>query len=551
MKKALICLCLAFIIILTSCDIGLSFNGPSRSPEKNSQNTTEKSTLDSDFEANTQTNTEQGTDKPDDTPDKPTPPSASDDHSDIDDNGICDDCGESVIVAIDFYAINDLHGKFSDTASNIGVDELTTYLKNCRDIYDDYFVFLSSGDMWQGGSESNLTKGLIITDWLNHLGAESMTLGNHEFDWGEEYISANAELAQFPLLAINVYEHATNTLADYCSPSVIIERGGIQIGIIGAIGDCYSSIAPDHTKEIYFKTGNDLTSLVKAESQRLRSLGVDYIVYSIHDGYSQSKSGVTSVSSQQLSSYYDASLSEGGYVDLVFEGHTHANYVLTDSYGVYHLQNGGDNRGISHAEININFANWNSKVNVAEFISGDTYSFLPDDPIVDELREKYKDTIALGDQIIGNNSYYRNSTYLRQLVADLYFEKGLDIWGDKYDISLGGGFISIRSPYHLESGPIKYSQLQSLFPFDNQLVLCSVSGYDLRKKFIETSNTDYFISYEPGFTSNINDSATYYIIVDSYTSTYAPNKLTEIERYDFDIFARDLLADYIASGGMS
>ena len=74
-------------------------------------------------------------------------------HEDANDDGKCDICKGSVIVSIDFYAINDLHGKFADTDSNIGVDELTTYLKAMAEI-DDNVVFLSSGDMWQGSSES-------------------------------------------------------------------------------------------------------------------------------------------------------------------------------------------------------------------------------------------------------------------------------------------------------------------------------------------------------------------------------------------------------------
>ena len=38
-------------------------------------------------------------------------------HVDTDNNGQCDTCDISVIVVIDFYAINDLHGKMSDTES--------------------------------------------------------------------------------------------------------------------------------------------------------------------------------------------------------------------------------------------------------------------------------------------------------------------------------------------------------------------------------------------------------------------------------------------------
>ena len=533
MKNLFICLLLTLALILSGCDIIIG--------------------------GNDQSDTEAGTSLPEaSAPDKPSDPTEAptfsgdecDTHTDSDDNGSCDVCAVSVMVTVDLYAINDLHGKFSDTDSDEGVDELTAYLKKAY-ASDDHYITLSSGDMWQGGSESNLTKGLIITEWLNHIGAVSMTLGNHEYDWGEEYIYNNAEIAEFPFLAINVYDRATNQPVDYCAPSVVIERGGIQIGIIGAIGDCYSSIAPDKVEDIYFKVDGELTQLVKDESERLRAQGVDYIIYSLHDGYGQSKSGTTSISSSKLSSYYSSELSSGGYVDLVFEGHTHQNYVMKDTYGVYHLQNGGDNRGISHAEVKINSVTNSSTIIEAEFIEDDTYMYLSDDGIVDELREKYKEQIALGDEVIGTNRYYRNSDYLRQLVADLYYESGIELWGDEYDIVLGGGFISVRSPYHLEAGDVKYSQLQSLFPFDNHLVLCSIKGYDLKNRFINSTNDNYFVSYEDGLLSSINDSATYYIIVDSYSSSYAPNRLTEIARYELDVFARDLLAEYIKNGGLA
>jgi 2',3'-cyclic-nucleotide 2'-phosphodiesterase (5'-nucleotidase family) len=219
-------------------------------------------------------------------------------HVDVDDNGSCDICEISLFVYIDFYAINDLHGKFSDTSSNNGVDELTTYLKNTS-LTDEHTVFLSSGDMWQGSSESNLTNGKIITEWMNELGFASMTLGNHEFDWGEEYIIENAALAEFPMLAINIYDRTTNQRVEYCESSVLVECRGLQVGIIGAIGDHYSSISGDKSQNIYFKTGSELTALVKAESDKLRAAGADLIVYSLHSGYGSNGTGSISKLSQQ------------------------------------------------------------------------------------------------------------------------------------------------------------------------------------------------------------------------------------------------------------
>ncbi len=470
-------------------------------------------------------------------------------HTDTDDNGKCDKCTGSVLATLDFYAINDLHGKFVDTSANEGVDELTTYLKNCTSA-DDHSVILSSGDMWQGTSESNLTKGKLITDWMNEIDVVSMTLGNHEFDWGCEFIKENKDIAEFPFLAINVYDRTTKQRADFCTPSILVQRGNVTIGIIGAIGDCYSSISPDKVEDVFFKTGDELTNLVKTESTKLRADGADIIVYSIHDGYGRTKNGVSSVSGNEIASYYDVSLSRDGYVDLVFEGHTHRSYVLKDPYGVYHLQDGGDNQGISHVEVEVNFANSNVKTGTAEFISIDKYDSLKDDPIVSELLEKYKDDIAQGGLSIGNNKYKRSGDEMRRLVAETYYKKGVEKWGSRYDIVLGGGFVSIRSPGYLAKGEVTYAMVQTLFPFDNPLVLCSIKGSDLLNKFINTNNSNYFVYCKEDL-GQIDKNGTYYVVVDTYTSQYAPNNLKEIEMYSESIFARDLVADYIAAGGLS
>ena len=474
-------------------------------------------------------------------------------HVDEDDDDLCDECGNSVIITIDFYNVNDLHGKIFDGDLHIGVDEMTTYLHNAQNTKDNVII-LSTGDMWQGSAESNLTEGALTTAWMNYVGFEAMALGNHEFDWGEDPIAANAELAEFPFLAINVYDRATKSQVDYCQSSVMVQRDGVQIGIIGAIGDCYSSIAPDHTKGIYFLVEDDLTKLVKEESEMLRSQGADFIVYIIHDGLGDSFSHAPeSVTDRQIASYYDASLSEG-YVDLVFESHTHQEYLLVDDEGVYHLQHGGDNTGgISHAQVQIHAIDGTCQVLEANLIDDNEYEDLPGDPIVEELKEVYAEELAPGFEILGHISTSHPGDDMRQLVADLYYLEGMLKWGSDYDIVLGGGFISIRSPGYLKRGNVTYAQLQSLFPFDNELVLCSIKGSDLRDKFFESDNYNYFICcslYGEEVRENLDPNATYYVVVDTYTSTYGPNRLTEIERYGEEYYARDMIANYIQSGGM-
>ncbi len=473
-------------------------------------------------------------------------------HVDENNDGTCERCSADVVITLDIYGINDLHGKVFDTDSQIGVNELTTYLKGAE-TRDEEYLFLSSGDMWQGSAESNITKGMLVTDWMSHLGFVSMTLGNHEYDWGEEYIRQNAEVAEFPFLAINVYSISTGKRVDYCEPSVVVERGDLKIGIIGAIGDCYSSISSDKVQDVYFKVGTELTSLIKTESQRLRNEeNVDIVVYSIHDGYSSSSS--STVDSSRISSYYAAELSRDGYVDVVFEGHTHQKYSFYDSYGVYHVQNGGDNKnGIAHVELDVNFVNDDVIVNTAGIISYETYSSLTSDAIVDTLRDKYSEQIGDAFGKVGYNSKYRDDSDIEQLTAELYYQLGIEVWGDEYDIVLGGGFLRTRSPYNLVKGDVTYSDLMMLMPFDNEIVLCSIKGSYLRSKFFESTNSDYYIAYGDygaGVKNNIDPNATYYVVVDMYTAQYVSNRLTVVATYDSNVFARDLLAEYVRNGGL-
>ena len=187
-------------------------------------------------------------------------------HTDLDSDGLCDYGGESVISELSFYAINDLHGKFMDTSTQPGLDEFTTYIKTLYADGEREEILLSSGDMWQGTVESSSNKGQLMTEWMNDVGFASMTLGNHEFDWGPAVLTPNSELADFPFLAINVTYQGQ--AVDYCEASTIVEKGGVKIGIIGAIGDCLSSISGEFSDGLSFATGDELTALVKNEADR-------------------------------------------------------------------------------------------------------------------------------------------------------------------------------------------------------------------------------------------------------------------------------------------
>ena len=457
-------------------------------------------------------------------------------------------------VRLDLYVTNDMHGNVYDTNSASGLAKTSTFLKK-KMAENPNTILLSSGDMWQGSSEANNTKGMIITDWMNELGFSAMTVGNHEFDWGEQYVKQNAEFAAFPFLAINIYDRATNQRVDYCEPSVLIEKEGIKIGVIGAIGDVYNSISASQVQDIYFKTGDELTALVKAESQALRAQGADLIIYSLHDGYEQGTNlnSVPVISGNRISSYYDVSLSRDGHVDVVFEGHTHQRTIYKDVYGVYHLQAGGNNVAWSHVNLDYNKAEDTYVIHTAELVFTSNFLGYTEDNYALSLFEKYKDQIGDVHAVIGYNAAYRNSDELKQLSSKLYLEAGLEKWGKDYDIILGGGYTSCRTPYKLVVGDVCYADIQSLFPFDNNIALCSISGAKLLERFINNTSSDYFITYSDYGTAqknNIDPNGTYYIITDTFNTDYAPNQLTIIEFLDDNgVYARDLICDFIKAGG--
>ncbi len=451
------------------------------------------------------------------------------------------------IAQLSFYAVNDLHGKFMDTDSQPGVDEFTAYLKSLYQDPSREEILLSSGDMWQGTVESSSNRGQLMTEWMNELGFVSMTLGNHEFDWGSDAIIPNSQTARFPFLAINVTQYG-NTV-DYCQASTTVERGGVKIGIIGAIGDCLSSISGEHKDGLYFATGELLTSLVESEAMRLREEdGCDFIVYSIHDGGSHfSSSGVNSVTDGDME-YYDSELSNG-YVDLVFEGHTHQGYILRDEYGVYHLQGGGENRYVSCAEVSFNTVTKEYTV-TPKLLGQDVYasSGIEGDPVVYEIFGKYFPENNPYTNVLGTTGYERGSDEILNLVAKLYYEKGIQTWGSRYDIVLGGGYLNVRSPYFIHRGDVTYADLFSILPFDNEIVLGRINGSDLLSRFF---NSGSYYKYTTLSYSEINSSREYYIIVDAYTSTYQRNHITEVARLGSGTYARDLLAEFVAAGGWS
>ena len=468
--------------------------------------------------------------------------------SDSSSSGSSSQGGDKATASFDIYPFNDVHGNVKDTQNKgLGIAKTTTLLKELSQGRET--VFISQGDMWQGSVESNYTRGKLVTEWMNNMDFVSMTLGNHEFDWGQDNIREVAEFADFPFLGINVLYSGTKQRVDYAQASTTFMRDGAKIGVIGAIGNCLSSISSSQVQGVYFATGNELGQLVANESTRLRNEEhCDFIIYSIHGS-----------GSRDADDSYPIALSSSHYVDLVFEGHTHDDYAEVDDAGVYHIQCYGDNVNSYKVTVDLDLEEHTfvveepMKLNFSNATS--PYKNYTEDEETNALFTKYYDQYAFAYEELGYNSSWKSANVLRQLCSYLYLQAGLEKWGANYNIILGGGYTSCRGS-GLAAGMVIYAQIDELFPFDNDVVLCSVKGSDLKgTRFITESNynnNNYFMSWSDyGYEArnNIQDNETYYLVTDTYNSDYSYNHLTVLDRLEAGgTYARDLIAEYIREG---
>lgn len=206
-----------------------------------------------------------------------------------------------------FYSINDTHGAIEENLSTYvaGIAKLKDIIYHDTDYSKENSVILSSGDMFQGTGLSNLTKGKAMTQIMETFPFDAMAIGNHEFDWGLKNLLENIKnYHSFPILNSNIFEG--ENLIENTQPSIIVEKGGYKIGIIGSIqSGIESSIAYNQVKNYTIKED---APLVVSEAEKLKEQGADLVVLSTHQGLTSSVK----------------SMANSGKIDAFFLGHTHA-----------------------------------------------------------------------------------------------------------------------------------------------------------------------------------------------------------------------------------
>ena len=142
-------------------------------------------------------------------------------------------------------------------------------------------ILVDGGDQFQGTLFYTYYKGAAAAEFMNKLGYDGMTVGNHEFDDGPEVLKGFMDSVNFPVLMSNADVSGEPLLADTLMKSTVIERGGEKIGMIG--------LTPEDTHELASPGPNvifsDPSAAVQTEVDKLAEMGVNKIIVLSHSGY--------------------------------------------------------------------------------------------------------------------------------------------------------------------------------------------------------------------------------------------------------------------------
>ena len=368
------------------------------------------------------------------------------------------------------YAVNDFHGIVYEDGDSVGLSKLFGYIKTKKDEHPDNTIILSSGDMFQGTAVSSLTRGRAVVEVMNYIGFDAMSIGNHEWDWGIDEVLkyqdgdlANGE-ANFPFLVANVTDVKTNKLASWAKPYTVIEKSGYKFGIIGIIGhDQKNDILASYTEDYLFT--DELTAIKEYTKILRQDEKVDFVIVSSHSDTSSINSALASLT--------------GSYkVDVILNGHTHQAYYgilenIKRNVGIPYVQSGSYGRYIGKVTLRVNN-------NTREIIFSDSinlatkYNCKVENRAINAMIASYSKEIAIASSEAGISALT-----MYQSEGGRYCANVLRHFSDaELGICNSGGIRGNAFPIN-KGDVITYGDVFEMSPFENKIVLTTISGSDL------------------------------------------------------------------------
>ena len=202
------------------------------------------------------------------------------------------------LVRIAILGTNDFHGgifptQYSDSNNkkykNGGAINLYSYAKILKQQWESQILWLDGGDQFQGTMECMLSDCNIMKDYFNKVGLDAIGLGNHDFDYGLDYLKKYIEQQNYPVLAANVKNNKSSKYLYEEWKNVkpyevykLTTKENIKIGVIGL---ATKTSASQTSTDISSLTFEDYYTTTKKWVQYLRNTeNVDAVLLLTHFG---------------------------------------------------------------------------------------------------------------------------------------------------------------------------------------------------------------------------------------------------------------------------
>ena len=404
---------------------------------------------------------------------------------------------------------NDNHGRFwSNSDGEYGMSARKTLIDQIRAEVSSNggeTLLLSGGDINTGVPESDLQDAVPDFIGMNEIGYDAMAVGNHEFDNPLAVLDSQRSIANFPMLAANIYKKDGTR---YFDAYKVFDVNGVKIAVIGLTTEDTAKIGnPEFIGDLDFRDPKVEIAKVIAEIKEAKS--ADLIFATTHMGhYADAANGSNAPGDVAMA----RALAKGD-LQAVIGGHSQNPVCMEPGTNAYSetfepgsectpdMQNGtyimqahewgkyvgradfeyfnGEMHLVSYKLIPVNLkksvtdaAGIKTKVLIADAIE--------EDAALKELLKYYQDqgsaklgeVIATTDGLLdGERAIVRNmQTNLGRLLADAQRTKvGADI-----GVMNSGG---VRAS--IQAGNISYRDVLTVQPFGNMVTLSTKTGAEV------------------------------------------------------------------------
>ncbi|WP_074432842.1 bifunctional 2',3'-cyclic-nucleotide 2'-phosphodiesterase/3'-nucleotidase [Neobacillus jeddahensis] len=401
-------------------------------------------------------------------------------------------------VHVQLLGINDYHGQLDtwrsikDSTGKVvdysgGIEYLAAYLKQHEAANPTNTLMISDGDL-VGASPpvSALLQDEPTIRFMNEIGLDVGTIGNHEFDEGVAEMKRlifggdNPKTAQYEAK----YGKFTGSTMDYVvanvvdkdtkepilDPYVVKEVDGVKIGFIGVVTtETPSIVIPSGTAGVDF---TDEVTAINKYAKELTDQGVKTIVVLAHNPGTSNTDGTNATGDVvEIAKNVDDS------VDVIYGAHDH-KYLNAKVNGKILVQSWSYGTAFSDLDLTIDPVTQEIVEDEAQVIDTLHSKITPDAKIKDELDGYQADIAPITGQVVGeasapitNTANEAGESALGNFIAD-----GMrDTTNTDFAFMNSGG---IRNS--LPQGTLTWGDLFKVQPFGNDLVTMTITGEQVR-----------------------------------------------------------------------